>query len=138
MEPRIKSGGMFFDSEPVLSALSEDERKVLSRFGYFTMRDARQSIRKRNRPSRPGEAPSKGRGILSRFLRFAYDLITRSVVVGAEPVPGRNQVQDELEHGGYVFNVWAGKKLRMEPRPYMGPAFDRQLRKPLPAPWGKG
>lgn len=139
MDPRIKVGGLFFDSAPVLQSLREDERKVLSRFGYFVFKDARQSIRKRRGPSKPGQAPTDQTGILKRFIFFAFDPEARSVVVGAARLSGgqKGPAPEALENEGKVFNAALGRWVRIKRRPYMAPAFNRQLSKPLPPPWGK-
>jgi len=49
---------MFFDSKKVVSATDRATRRVLSRFGAFVRRTAKQSIRKRKKVSQPGSPPS--------------------------------------------------------------------------------
>lgn len=75
----------FFDSKAVLAALDKKERQALSKFGAFVRTRARSSIRRRKKSSLPGQPPSSHTGVLKRFLYFAYDTNSKSVVVG--PVP---------------------------------------------------
>lgn len=124
----------FFDARKVITAADRQRLRALSRFGYFVRRDARQSIRKRKRSSRSGQPPSDRTGILKRFLFFSYDAPRRSVVIGPARVPGRRDpsAPETLEEGG------TSRAGRIRPRPYMKPAFDRQLAKQLPELWRNG
>jgi hypothetical protein len=133
--------GLFFDSKKVMAATTKAERRVLSRFGAYVRRSARSSIRKRKGTSAPGQPPSSHTGLLKRFIFFAYEPRRRSVVIG----PARlNQKTGEalpaLEHGGPVRIVSRRKVarrrriIRIRPRPFMGPAFEREKPK-LPAMW---
>ena len=134
--------GLFFDSKKVLDATTRAERRVLSRFGAYVRRSARSSIRKRKRASEPGKPPSSHTGLLKRFLFFAYDPNRKSVVIG--PARLNEKVGDAphaLEHGGRS-RVTAGRRRRrratrtvtIAPRPFMGPAFEKEQPK-LPAMW---
>lgn len=148
--------GLFFDRESVLQATTAAERKVLSRFGYFTMRDARQSIRKppkkrRGKGSDAGKPPYNQTGLLKRFIYFAYAPEKHSVVIGPVQLDGRIrmlQIPRVLEEGGMTrltFKVREpgqrrtktvyGKSVRIDARPYMRPAYDRQLAKQMPDLW---
>ena len=134
--------GLFFDSAKVQAATSRAERNVLSRFGAFVRRRARTSIRKRKRPSEPGQPPSSHTGLLKRFIFFAYEPQRRSVLIG--PVRLNQKVGDApaaLERGGRS-QVVSGSRRRkrqirtvtIRPRPFMGPAFEAERPK-LPAMW---
>lgn len=114
----------FFQIDKVLNPAERARQKVLSRFGYFTRADARQSMRKKKKPSAAGAPPRVVRGQLKNLLFFGYDSSRASVVVG--PVPFGTESADDLEYGD-------GQKLRA--RPYMTPAFNRQLDKHMPAMW---
>ena len=134
--------GLFFDSKKVLSATNRAERRVLSRFGAYVRTAARSSIRKRRKPSEPGKPPSSHTGLLKRFIYFVYEPRRRSVVIG----PARlNQKMGDapaaLEHGGPSRVVAGGRRRRRElrtvtirPRPFMGPAFQKEQPK-LPGIW---
>lgn len=94
-------GKGFFDTAAVLAKLSEGERRVLSKYGAFVRIDARRSIRSRKKSAAPGQPPSSHEGSLKRLIFFAYDSVSRSVVIG--PVPfKRGTVPSLLEYGGRV------------------------------------
>ena len=138
MRGGVQVSGLFFDSPAVLAELRPDTKKVLSRFGYLVMRDGRQAIRRRKRPSDPDETPTNQTDLLKRFIFFSFDPDTKSVVVGpARLASGDPDITEALEHGGITKNKATGKRTRIAARPFMQPAFDRQLQQPLPAPWGK-
>ena len=135
---RFKPGILFFDSKKVVRSVDRATRRVLSRFGAFVRRTARQSIRKRKKPSAPGSPPSSHIGLLKKFIWFGYEPDKRSVVIG----PARLSQQDRgeapsfLEYGGIAKIARKGKKTkaRIRPRPFMGPAFEKEQPK-LPAMW---
>lgn len=128
----------FFDRKSVIRAADRATRKVLSRFGAFVRRAARSSIRRRKRVSRPGQPPTSWTGLLRRFLFFSYEPRKRSVVIGpARLNKGDGEAPRLLEHGGTVARRGRGGKrrvLRYRARPYMGPAFEKELPK-LPRMW---
>ena len=131
------------------SAVDRAERRVLSRFGAFVRRTAKQSIRRRKRVSQPGKPPSSHSGELKRMIFFAYDPIDRDVVVGPVRVVttaggkgNRNRrslgtlgdvrtVPALLETGGRVQRRTKSgtRTLTYRPRPYMMPAFQKELAK---------
>lgn len=145
----------FFDSAAVMKALNAAERRVLSKFGAFVRQGAKSSIRpaivlnrkeiragkkigrtfrKVYAASKPGEAPRSRRGDLKRLIVFGYDFAKKSVVVGPKPIGGRRaETPGRLEAGG-TFRSRSGKLVRVLKRPYMKPAFDRELRK-MPGLW---
>lgn len=162
---RLSIGRYFFDRDIVLNAVGTGMARILSRFGYFTMRDARQSIRRPRKrslgemsdaerkdyrrrralalyygerppdrpymPSRPGEPPRNRQGLLKDLIFFVYDRLRMSVIIGPAKLHGSirspQTVPEILEEGGYTVNRKAGRTMRIEKRPYMAPAFDRQL-----------
>jgi len=127
---------LFFDSPKVVRAVDKSTRKVLSRFGAFVRRTAKGSIRKRKKASAPGTPPSSHTGLLKRFIFFGFDTQKRSVVIGPTRLTenNRGEAPSILEYGG---RTTVGKKkthVRIRPRPFMGPAFEKE--KPnLPAMW---
>jgi hypothetical protein len=125
---------LFFDRAKVVDATDRATRRVLSRFGAFVRRSSRSSIRRRKRVSRPGEPPSSHNGLLKRFIFFGYDPASRSVVIGPQRLTQNNRGQAPalLEHGGT--GTANGKRVRYHPRPFMGPAFEKEQPK-LPAMW---
>lgn len=138
----------FFDSDAVLKVTTAAERKVLSKQGAFVRRRARASIRKRAKPSQPGQPPRSVKGFLRQFLYFVFDPQTRSVVVGPAAFKSRPRTPSLLEFGGTstrqevrLRHQWVTARLqgrlpkklksRRVPvaygaRPYMGPALDAE------------
>jgi hypothetical protein len=121
---------IFFDSPSVMRAVDRATRRVLSRFGAFVRRTAKQSIRKRKRISDPGSPPSSHTGLLKRFIFFGYDTQKGSVVIGPERF-SRSDGGDAphlLEYGGAGAVVRRGKRrrTRVRARPFMGPAFEKE------------
>lgn len=156
LDMRIKS--LFFNSKAVLSKVDGATRRVLSKFGAFVRTTAKQSIRKRKAISRPGNPPSSHVGTLKRLIFFGYDPSQRSVVIGPAPF-GKGKAPALLEYGGHERaatmmvaygeigrsatgqfttrsrrEIPAGTLMRIAPRPFMGPAFEKEKPK-LPAMW---
>jgi len=131
---RFEITRMFFDKKAVRDKVDAGTRRVLSKFGAFVRRTARSSIRKRKRTSRPGQPPSSHTGLLKRFIFFGYDPRKESVVIGPVRLSqkGRGEAPALLEHGGT--GKVQKKRVRYKPRPYMGPAFEKEQPK-LPAMW---
>ena len=134
---RIKN--LFFDRPKVQRAVDAARRRVLSKAGAFIRQEARQSIRKRKGTSPPGRPPYSHVGLLRNLILFGYDERTDSVVVG--PVGfKRSKVPHVLEYGGVttVTRFRRGKierrRVRIAPRPYMGPALAKELPK-FPELW---
>ena len=128
---------LFFDRQQVLSKVSRAERRVLSRFGAYVRQDARQRIRRRKRPSQPGESPTHQTGRLKQHISFLFDPDRRSVVIGPTKLSTGSDAPATLEYGGQaVVETSTGRPVRVaiEERPYMGPAFRQELSK-LPALW---
>jgi hypothetical protein len=132
---------VFFDRKAVIDRMDAATRKVLSKFGAFVRRAARSSIRKRRSSAPPGSPPSSHTGLLKRFIFFGYDTQARSVVIGPARLDqrGRGEAPALLEHGGVATLTrragrrqarnQARRQVRYRPRPFMGPAFEKQ--KPL-------
>lgn len=129
---------MFFDSKRVISATDRATRKVLSKFGAFVRRTARGLIRKRKRPSKPGQAPSSRTGLLRDNIFFGYEPNEQTVVIGPAKLNAKKgDVPEALESGGLVtisHGKHRGEHFRIEPRPYIGPAYEANEPK-LPDMW---
>jgi hypothetical protein len=120
---------MFFDRAAVRNNIDARTRKVLSKFGAYVRRTSRRSIRKRHGSSKPGHPPFSHVGTLKRFIFFGYDAHRRSVVIGPVIVPGKKGTAPAaLEYGGKV-TFPSGNAAAIEPRPYMHPAFEKELQK---------
>lgn len=123
-------GTAFFDMKAVEDAIDKGTKKALSKFGAYVRTRARSSIRKRKKPSAPGQPPSSHAGDLKRLIFFALDLKTKSLVVG--PVPfKRGEAPRLLEHGGEVTRQRKSgtRRQRYAPRPFMAPAANAELPK---------
>ena len=128
---------MFFDARPVRKAVDRATRAVLSKAGAFVRRSARQLIRRRKRPARPGEPPSSHKGHLRRLIFFGYEPQQRTVVIGPALLGGRSPygpqtVPEVLEEGGTVTTRDPGRdgeRVRRNYRgnPFMGPAMEQEL-----------
>ena len=134
----LKITHLFFDSAKVVRSVDKSTRKVLSKFGAFVRRTAKQSIRKRKKSSTPGMPPSSHTGLLKRFIFFGYDTQKRSVVIGPTRLTenNRGEAPSILEYGGRTTVEGNKKKIRVRirPRPFMGPAFEKEKPK-LPSMW---
>lgn len=110
--------------QKTLAELSKDERR---RFRI------RESIGKREgwkakRPlasSAPGEPPRSVTGLLKQHIFFIYEPQERSVLVGPADLNRNTNAPENLEKGGTV--KLSGGRFRIEPRPYMKPAFDKNV-----------
>ena len=135
---RFEITKLFFDKKAVRDKVDAGTRRVLSKFGAFVRRTARSSIRKRKKASSPGSPPSSHIGLLKKFIFFGYEPAKRSVVIGPVRLSqkGRGEAPHLLEYGGSTKVEHRGKRKRakVRPRPFMGPAFEKEEPK-LPAMW---
>ena len=137
IEMKLKQAkSLFFDRQAVMNSVNRAERRVLSKFGAFVRRGARSSIRKRKATSEPGKPPSSHTGLLRQTIFFVYEPNRASVVIGPLELNRGTEAPRLLEHGGQVVRKERQKRVTMtyRPRPFMGPAFDREVPK-LPALW---
>lgn len=140
----------FFDRKSVTNAVDGATRRVLSRFGAFVRTTSRRSIRRPRRkrldemtrmeearyratgrkptaPSDPGRPPRNQWGLLKGHIYFWYLARHRSVTIGPAKLPGmRGDVPGVLEHGGTSIGRH-GRPVRIQARPYMGPALAKEL-----------
>lgn len=125
---------MFFDRAKIKHKVDLRTRRVLSKFGAYVRRTSRRSIRKRKGTSRPGHPPFSHVGTLKRFIFFGYDERRRSVVIGPVIVPGKKGTAPHaLEYGGRTA-LKRGGTVMVRQRPYMHPAFEKELVK-VPDLW---
>ena len=128
--------GLFFDRASVMSAADRATRRVLAKFGAYVRQTARTSIRTRKSISQPGQPPSSHTGLLKRNIFFVFSPDTQSVVIGPILLNKNTDAPRLLEHGDTIVRERRSKRVRMKyrPRPFMGPAFDREQQK-LPDLW---
>lgn len=131
----------FFDRQIVIDAVGKATAKNLSKAGSYIRTSARSSLRRRKSTSPPGEPPSvhtKDRVATLKNIWFVFEPANRSVVVGPLKLNGsrlegsnRKTVPALLELGGAA--VVTSRKLKRRakyaPRPFMGPAMERELPK---------
>lgn len=73
--------------------------QALNILGAVTKKEASQSIRRRKRPSKPGEPPSSPTGRLKRTIQYAIEREAKTVVIGpVKTAPGSTPMI--LEYGG--------------------------------------
>lgn len=145
----------FFDRGAVIKALDRGQREALSKAGAFIRRDAKSSMKsgrgrgrsKKRVYSKPGEPPRVWVGHLKKFLYFAYDFSSKSVVIGPQGF-GSSRTPSVLEYGGtmvYRKRIRGTKgrsakgktvaaSMHLEPRPYMRPALAKNLHT-IPGHW---
>jgi hypothetical protein len=117
----------FFDRKKIKRRVDARTRKVLSKFGSFVRRSAKQSIRPSPNTSLPGKPPFSHSGKLKRKIFFVFDPKRRSVVIGPIIYPGKSgRALPALEHGGKT-DMPSGDLVKIEARPFMGPAFQLNL-----------
>lgn len=107
------------DIKALKTATTRGLSSALGRFGAYTRRTARSSIRKRKKISAPGAPPSSHTDALRAGIMYAVDREKLTVVVGVPK--GKSSAPAVLEHGGFGKD---GKKYQA--RPYMAPAFAKQ------------
>ncbi len=135
---RVKD--LFFDRHTVIQAVNKAKRAVLSKAGAFIRTAAKHSIRTKKGSAPPGQPPHAHVGLLKRFLFFAYEPASESVVIGPAKLNKPTEAPRVLEHGGktLVERRRRGKVVRrrvaIEARPFMGPALEKERPK-LPKRW---
>jgi len=136
----------FFDRAKVKRAMNRKQRGVFMKFGAFVRRRAKSSIRKRKRVSQPGQPPSSHTGLLKRMIFFGYDQLNESVAIGPVKLNQKTgNAPESLEFGGQSSTLDVGAKgkrrrrtFKIEPRPFMRPAFKIEQEQSLPAMWRGG
>lgn len=135
----------FLDAPAVVNAVDKATRRVLSRFGAYVRRTMKTSIRQSKKTSAPGSPPRSHAGLLKKFIFFAFDPASWSVVIGPERLNAKvGNVPEVLEHGGRntvaTYRRRGRKRLvskrtvNIKARPYARPALEKEQPK-LPAMW---
>lgn len=140
---------LFFDTDRVMQAVDAKNRRALSRVGAFIQRRSRSSLRRRKKTSPAGKPPSVHSNAKFETLKnilFVYEPKTQSVVVGPVRTNERNAtaVPNLHEFGGSTVIRRRGtrnrpatvRRVRYPARPFMGPAFDKELQEgTIPRAW---
>lgn len=94
----------FFNGDLVKRSVDSETVRVMSKFGAYVRRTAKGLIRTGKKPSKPGKPPKSHKGLLKKFLYFAWDPASRSVVVGPARLSGNGlgDAPEVLERGGVV------------------------------------
>lgn len=129
---------LFFDRKVVIDAMDAVTRRSLSKIGAFIMTNAKRRQRKRKRKvSDPGQSPfahSASRQGL-RFILFAFDPLSETVVVGPVKLNGTKgvDVPNLMEFGGIRLierrtrsRTGRRKTAHYRPRPFMRPALEEE------------
>lgn len=128
------------DPRPTIRAYNQAERRVLTRAAARIRIFARNSMRRRARPSQPGQPPRVVGGQIKNFIRFAFEPERHVAVVGPMRLPGAHgDTLEALEHGKTTPRRVGRRRrirkpVRYEPRPAMGPGLEK-VSPSLPAMW---
>lgn len=137
----FRDKGAFFDRQAIIDAVGAANARNLSKAGSFVRRGARSSLRRRKKPSAPGSPPSVHTNHPVATLKsiwFVLDRSRLSVVIGPVRLNGRSllgsdrgTVPELMELGGSATLEKRKKRrrVRYSPRPFMGPALQRELPK---------
>lgn len=98
--------------------LWEIKKRVAQREGFKPRRPLKHSD--------PGEPPRSISGVLKKFIFFAYETNSRNVVIGPTVAGASSGAPEVLEHGGTTTGSQGGT-VRIEARPFMRPAFEKEL-----------
>jgi len=102
-------------------------------------------MRRRKGSAPPGKPPHAHEGSLRRLILFGYDRASDSVVVGPAMLNKPGAAPSVLEFGGKTTikqrrrragrrHVVTKRRVRIEARPYMGPALRKELPN-IPKAW---
>lgn len=142
--------GGFFDADKIAAKAERANARAQSKFGAFTRRRMKSSIRYRQKPSAPGQPPSAHRSEgftretrsrktgavrrqaaspLRELIFFARDPRTDSVVIG--PVVFGTRGAPALEFGGRATVRREGRTrtVFIRPRPFARPAGEAEAEK---------
>lgn len=110
--PTFEMKKAFFDRQKINDAVDRETRRALSKSLAYVRRRMRSGLRRRKRPSKPGQAPSvhsKNPALTLKAIFFAYDARTKSGVVGPVKLNGQRSLSTSnmalpglLEIGGLV------------------------------------
>lgn len=97
-----KSSFRYFDDPTIHKYIDKATANGLGKWGAYVRRTARQSIKERPGPSKPGSPPHSHVGTLKKLIEFAFDTTTKTVVVGPEISANPSGAPNILEFSGRV------------------------------------
>ena len=121
--------------QKTLSEMSPEELERHRLNQRIAKQEGLPAPKKPTKGSEPGEAPRRGKkDLLRKYTFYIYDASTDSVVVGAARLGGvaGRDAPEKIEGGGDVEITYGPnreKKIRMAPRPHLGPAYRKHLPK---------
>ena len=118
----------FFDRATVIEKVRDGTKSTLAKAGAFVRTRARSLLRRRKRSAQPGQPPSDHGGYLKRWIFFAYEAATQSVVIGPRLFrSSRPTVPQLLEGGGEIArHRSSGKPATYSKFPFMEPALEAE------------
>jgi len=100
-----------------IGELTEKQRLNFIIRKNIAKREGRPKPKLGYKSSEPGEPPRSRSGLLKKFLYYAFDQSSKSVVVGPAKLAGMDgDAPSILEYGG------TSEGVKIKPRPYMRPA----------------
>lgn len=142
----LKELKVIWNDKPMLAAADRAKHNTLSKFGGYTRKIAKNSIKTSNDPNKhapPGKPPIGHNGN-PRYKDWIFSFVDKTrgeVVIGAIKLPRKDSqiVPENLEHGGNALipkkRSWRKSKkiaVQMQARPHMKPAYDKAVEKLLP------
>ncbi len=130
----FKMKSMFFNAGTVAAAVDRATRGALSKAGALVMTIARRSMRSTKKSSvhsPPGQPPRahSQHPYVKKFLYFALGPERNDVVIGPESLYKNRRmaapVPSILEFGGRTHSYRRKRDVRIEARPFMGPALEK-------------
>lgn len=91
---------LFLNRSAIANAVDRGRRTALVRGGGYVRKTARNSIKKRKGPSRPGRPPHSRTGLLRAHIYFSWDPGSQTVVIGPAAFAKPTGVPKILERGG--------------------------------------
>jgi hypothetical protein len=109
---KLSVTGAFFDAKSVTDAVDRAKKTVLHRIGQYVRKVAKNLIRTRMRPSRPGEPPTNQTGLLKQFVLYDVDMIREEVVIGPKKLEVRSS--DAIDQTGPQLLEFGGRVIVSE------------------------
>lgn len=103
MAKKVRKGNFrYFDDPTIYRYIDKATADGLGKWGAYVRRTARQSIKERPGPSKPGSPPHSHVGTLKKLIEFAFDTTTKTVVVGPEISTNPSGAPNILEFSGRI------------------------------------